>query len=63
MTPYFGVVNADRKLFGSEATKDEAVWGTDPGTSQHGDHCLGHHGHVDDNKISFPYPILHKDSC
>lgn len=57
------MIDADRKLFGSEAAKDEAVWGTDPCTGQHCEHGLRHHGHVDDYQISFPYPILHQDTC
>lgn len=57
-----GMIDANRELFGSEAAKDEAVWGTDPCTRQHGEHGLRHHGHVDDHQISFLYPILHQDS-
>lgn len=58
-----GMIDADRKLFGSKAAKDKAVWRADPGTGQHGKHGLRHHGHVDDHQISFPYTILHQDSC
>lgn len=57
------MIDADRKLLRSEATKDETVWGTDPSTCQHGEHGLGHHGHVDDHQISFVHPVLHQDSC
>lgn len=61
--PNLSVIDADRQLFRGEAAKNEAVWGTDPCTGQHGEHGLWHHGHVDDNKVSFLYPILHQDSC
>ena len=56
------MADADGELFGGEATKDEAVRGTDPGAGQHGEHGLRHHGHVDDDQVSFPYPVLHQDS-
>ena len=57
--PYLGMVDADRELFGSKATKDETVRGTDPCTGQHGEHGLRHHGHVDHYQVSFLYPMLH----
>lgn len=57
-----GVADADRKLFGSEAAEDEAVWGADSCTGQHGEHGLGHHGHVDDHQVPFLHAVLHHDS-
>lgn len=57
------MIDADGKLLGSEAAKDEAVRGTDPRAGQHGEHGLRHHGHVDDDQVSLLYPILHQDSC
>lgn len=57
------MIDADGKLLGGEATKDEAVRGADPGARQHGEHGLRHHGHVDDHQISFTHAILHQDSC
>lgn len=43
-----GMIDAGRELFGSKAAKYEAVWGSNPCAGQHGEHGLGHHGHVDD---------------
>ena len=52
---HLGVVDADRQLLGGEAPKDEAVGGSQTGAGQHGDHSLGHHGHVDHHQVPRPH--------
>lgn len=57
------MIDADGELLGSEAAEDEAVRGADPRAGQHGEHGLGHHGHVDDHQVSLPDTVLHQDAC
>lgn len=59
--PDLGVVDADGELPGSEAAEYQAVGGSDASAGQHGDHGLGHHGHVDDHQVSSPHAVLRQD--
>lgn len=55
------MVDADRQLLGGESPKNEAMQGSDPGTGQHGEHGLGHHGNVDDHQVALQHPMFHQD--
>ncbi|MNP22144.1 hypothetical protein D3C76_1148030 [compost metagenome] len=52
-----GVDDAAGQGLRREAAEDDAVHGTDPGTGQHGDGRLRHHGHVEADHVAAPDPL------
>ena len=47
-----GVVDARRQFVAGEPAEDDRMHGADAGARQHGDHRLGHHGHIDDDPVA-----------
>ncbi len=52
----FGIVDAGSELPGREAAEDDGVDRPQARAGQHGNGCLGHHGHVDDDPIPLGHP-------
>ena len=47
-----GVVDAGRQLTRREAAEHHRVHRSDARTGEHGEHCLRHHWHVDDDAVA-----------
>ena len=50
------------KLFRSEPSKHQRVYGTKTCRGQHHDDRLGDHGHVDEDSVAVSHPILRQHS-
>ena len=46
------IVDAGGEFLGREATEHDRVDGADPRTSQHAEHRLRHHGHIEDDDVA-----------
>ena len=49
------IVDAHGQLVRGEAAEDHGMHGTQAGAGIHGDQCLGHHGHVDDDPVTLAH--------
>jgi len=54
---WLGIINPCSQLFCSKTTKNHRMHSATPGTGQHGNHCLRHHGHIDEYAISLGYSL------
>ncbi len=52
-----GVADAGCQLPGGEATEDDGVHSSQPGSRQHGDRGFGDHRHVDDHAVAGTYAV------
>ncbi len=57
------MVNADGKFMGCKSAKDDRVYSAEPGTGQHGDSGFGDHRHIDNDRVTFVYPLSTQCTC